>query len=389
MFKILTLNQISAKGLDQFSREKYKIDSELQHPDAVLLRSYKLSTEDIVPSLKAIGRAGAGVNNIPVDHCTELGIPVFNTPGANANAVKEISVVALLLASRGILDGANYVQGLRHITDKNEMNQLVEKEKSKFGGQELLGKTLGVVGLGAIGSMVAEVGLKLGMKVLGYDPAISVDAAWRLSSEIKKMENLPSLLAKSDYISLHLPIMESTRNLINKESIRSFQTGACLINFSRGEVVDNAAVLAAIDEGKLARYVSDFPAPELLGRKEVIMLPHLGASTTEAEDNCAIMAANELIDFLENGNIHNSVNFPELILERTTGNRIALSNKNIPKMLGKVLGILADKNINVCDMLNKSRGEIAYNLLDIDLPPTPELISILENIEGVIKVRSL
>lgn len=389
MFKILKLNQISPKGLEGFPRERYEIASEFSLPDAILVRSHVLTSEDIVPSLKAIARAGTGVNNIPVNLCIERGIPVFNTPGANANAVKELVLAALILTSRRIIKSMEFVNSLKDITDAKEMKVVVEKEKNHFKGQELQGKTLGVVGLGKIGALVAEMGLKLGMKVVGYDPSLSVEAAWRLSSQTQRMENLPSLLSRSDYVTLHLPVLETTQNMINQNNIRFFKPGARLLNFSRGEIVDSTAVISALDNGKLVRYATDFPSPDLLGRDDVVLMSHIGASTAEAEDACAVMAVNQLVEFLENGNIANSVNFPTLYLERNYGYRIAVSNKNIPKMLGKMLAIFADRNINVIEMLNKSRDDIAYNLIDIETPSTPEFVDVLRNIEGVINVRSL
>ncbi len=389
MYKILKLNQISANGLKVFPLDRYEIASEMSSPDAILVRSHTLSPDDISPSLKAIARAGAGVNNIPVEVCTERGIPVFNTPGANANAVKELVVAALILTSRGVIEGIRYVDSLKYITDVTEMKKLVETQKKNFKGQELAGKTLGVVGLGAIGSLVSEMGLKLGMNVVGFDPELSVDAAWRLSNKTQKMENLRSLLSKSDYVTLHLPALETTRDTINYETIHFFKPGARLVNFSREDIVDSSAVISALETGILARYATDFPTPDLVERKGVILMPHIGASTTEAEDACAVMAANQLVDFLEHGNIKNSVNFPVLYLERTSEYRIALSNKNIPGMLGKILSVFEKRNINISEMLNKSRNEIAYNLIDIESPPVPDLLAALESIEGVINVRSI
>lgn len=389
MFRVLTLNQISLKGLERFSRSHYEVASEFEHPDAILLRSFLLNESKILPTVKAIARAGAGVNNIPVEACTNRGIPVFNTPGANANAVKELVLSALLLSSRGILEGMAYVQGLKGMTDSKKLNETIEQDKKKFSGNELAGKTLGVVGLGAIGSLVAETGLQLGMEVLGYDPAISVDAAWRLSRQIQKMENLHTLLSKSDYVSLHLPVLESTKNLINLTTLKSTKPKMRLINFSREEIVNSADIVVALNEGKLGYYISDFPTPELIQQKNVLLMPHIGASTQEAEENCAVMAANQIVQFLEHGNIKNSVNFPEAYLERTSSFRIALANKNVPKILGKVLSILADRNINVIDMLNKSRGEIAYNLIDIETSPTPDLLEQMRQVEDVINVRFL
>jgi len=386
MHKIQVLNQISAKGLERFQRESYEVASEIGHPDAILLRSHKLTPEEITPSIKAIARAGAGVNNVPIDHCTENGIPVFNTPGANANSVKELVLAALLLGSRGITSGIEFVASLGEMQDKAEMSKLLEKEKKRFRGQELNGKSLGIVGLGAIGSMVADAALSLGMKVFGFDPALSVESAWRLSSEVTRMDNLQSLLSKSDYITLHIPVFDSTRNLINQESLKSAKPGAKLLNFARQEIVDETAVIEALDNKTLSAYICDFPTPSLIGRDDVILMPHIGASTNEAEENCAVMAANQLKDFLENGNTKNSVNFPNLYLERTEGFRIGVTNKNVPKMLGQVLSILADGNINVIDMLNKSRESIAYNLIDVESEPSAEILQALKGIEGVINV---
>lgn len=387
MYQILTLNQISVKGLNRLPRETFEIASEFASPDAILLRSHKLAKEDIPASVKAIARAGAGTNNIPVSACTTMGIPVFNTPGANANAVKELVLAGLALGSRGILPGIEYVSTLTEMTDGAAMSKLLEAEKKRFKGQELLGKTLGVVGLGAIGSMVARVALDLGMKVIGYDPALSVDAAWRLPSSVQKMENLQSLFAKSDYVTLHLPVLDSTRNLINGDILAVAKEGACLLNFAREEIVDANAIVSALDQGQLRQFITDFPTPALIGRKDVILMPHIGASTDEAEENCAIMAADQLQDFLCNGNIVNSVNFPALSLERTGGVRLAISNRNVPKMLGSVLSILADAEINILDMLNKSRDEIAYNLIDIAGDISPALVKEIEALEGIVNVR--
>lgn len=389
MYKILKLNQISAKGLEVFPQDRYEIASEFSHPDAILVRSQVIAPDEIVPSLMAVARAGAGVNNIPIPVCTEKGIPVFNTPGANANAVKELVLAALVLTSRGIMQGVDFVKTLSTVSEPEEMSKVVEKSKQQFKGQELTGKTLGVIGLGKIGSLVVDMGLKLGMQVVGFDPALSVDAAWRLSNQTQRIENLPTLLSRSDYVTLHLPFMESTKELINENNIRFFRPGSRLLNFSRGEIVNCGAIISALEEGKLTRYATDFPYPDLVGRDDVILLPHIGASTAEAEDACAVMAAQQLIDFLENGNIVNSVNFPPLMLERTSGHRIAIVNKNIPKMLGSITAILADLNINVNEMLNKSRDDVAYNLIDLDSPPNPNLLSALQAIEGVIHVRTV
>jgi D-3-phosphoglycerate dehydrogenase / 2-oxoglutarate reductase len=385
--QILTLNQISIKGLERLPRDCYEIASEFSHPDAILLRSHKLQADDIADSVLAIGRAGAGVNNIPVQECTRRGIPVFNSPGANANAVKELVATALLLGSRGIIEGIRYVDTLAQMQDPAELHKTLEAHKKEFKGSELIGKTLGVVGLGAIGSMVAEMALTLGMKVIGYDPALSVEAAWRLSSQVTKADALSALFARSDYISLHLPVLDSTRNLVNAELLGAVRPGTCLLNFARQEIVDEEALIAALSGGNLRAYIADFPSPDLIGRDDVILMPHIGASTEEAEENCAIMAAEQLRDFLENGNIRNSVNFPNLQLERVTGCRLSVTNENVPKILGSVLSTLADENINVIDMLNKSRDGVAYNLIDIDTHVADPVLEKMQALEGVINVR--
>lgn len=396
MYKVKTLNQIALKGLNKFSRDAYELSSEFQDPDAILVRSHQLTMEDATASLRAVGRAGAGVNNIPVREYTEKGIVVFNTPGANANAVKELVMAALLLSVRSIVEGMNYVDQLAGINDHNEMNRLVESEKKRFKGTEVAGKTLGVLGLGAIGSMVADMALQMGMQVLGYDPALSVEAAWRLSSRVQKMENMQSLFARADVVTLHVPVLDSTRNMINSESLTYFKQGVTLLNFAREEIVNAADLRAAMVEGKVSKYFSDFPTPELIGVSGVSTTPHLGASTGEAEENCAVMVAEQVIDFLDNGNIRNSVNFPHVYLERNTGHRLALANHNVPRILGSVLSILADRNINVVDMLNRSRDDIAYNLIDMETPSHLEgpeegdrLLQEILAIEGVINVRTI
>ena len=385
--QVLTLNQISIKGLERLPRDCYEIASEFSHPDAILLRSHKLQADDIPETVLAIARAGAGVNNIPVDECTRRGIPVFNSPGANANAVKELVATGLLLGSRGVVEGIQYVNTLAEMQDSAEMHQLLEARKKQFKGSELIGKTLGVVGLGAIGSLVAEMALTLGMEVVGYDPALSVEAAWRLSSRVQRADTLSALFARCDYISLHLPVLDSTRGLVNAELLNAVRPGTCLLNFARQEIVDEPALLQALESDKLRKYIADFPSPALIGRDDVILMPHIGASTDEAEDNCAIMAADQLRDFLENGNIRNSVNFPALQLDRVSGCRLSVTNENVPRILGGVLAILADENINVIDMLNKSRDQVAYNLIDIDTHPEDEVLGRMQALEGVINVR--
>jgi len=386
-FKIKTYNTISVKGLDRFSRDRYEVASEIVHPDAYLLRSHKLHGEAIPKTLVAVARAGAGVNNIPVEEYSSKGVVVFNTPGANANAVKELVLAGLLLGSRGITAGMNYVQTLTSITDAGEMSKLLEKEKKHFAGNELYGRTLGVVGLGAIGSMVAEMALALGMKVLGYDPALSVEAAWRLPSQVQRMENLQSLLHNSDYVSLHVPAIEATHHLINAESLQSAKKGMILVNFARDAIVDAEAVVASLDSGNLAQYICDFPEPCLLGRPDVIAMPHIGASTAEAEENCAVMAADQVMDYLENGNVTNSVNFPAVMMARAGSARITFSNDNVSGVLGQVLSVLADHKVNVLDMMNKSRGNLAYNIIDVEEAPEPGLVKAIEAVEHVIGVR--
>ena len=387
MYKIRTYNAISSKGLSRFPADSYQVASECTDPDGILLRSQKMHTEVLPESVVAIARAGAGTNNIPVADYTEKGVVVFNTPGANANAVKELIVAALLMGSRDIYGGMNYVQGLTEMTDSGEMGKLLEKEKKNFAGGEIQGKTLGVVGLGAIGSMIGNLALELGMNVVGYDPAISVEAAWQLSSSVERMENLEALLACSDFITLHVPAIPATKHLINSKTLAGMKSTAKILNFAREEIVSSADMVAALDAGVIAGYITDFPAPELLGRKDVLLMPHIGASTEEAEENCAVMAANQLMDFLENGNILNSVNYPKIRMSRNGGTRITFTNKNVPKVLGSVLSILADGEINVVDMVNKSRDEIAYNIIDIEGDLNDSLKAQIAAVDGVVHVR--
>ena len=390
MHKIRTYNQISAKGLQRFATDRFKVGPEVADADAILLRSEKLTASIIAPSLKAVARAGAGVNNVPVADCTNAGVVVFNTPGANANAVKELVLCGMLLSSRGILPGIAFVDSLADMKDYQALSKLLEAEKKRFAGHEIAGKTLGVIGLGAIGSLVAEMAISLGMQVQGYDPALSVEAAWRLPSQVRRIENLTSLVSNSDFISLHLPVLDTTRNLFNDSLFSAMRPGTCLLNFSRDEIVQTSSLVAALDSGNLRMYVNDFPRPELMGRANVISMPHIGASTREAEENCAVMAADQLMDFLANGNIRNSVNFPTLQLDRSAtaqpGTRLAISNKNVPKMLGQILSVLADQNLNVIDMLNKSRNEIAYNLIDLESRPSDATVAAIAAIEDVVKV---
>ena len=387
MHRIKTYNTISAKGLDRFERERYEVGEDIAHPDALLLRSYKLQEAEILDSVRAIARAGAGVNNIPLAACSERGIPIFNTPGANANAVKELVAAAMLLASRDIVGGIAFARAQDPGMSAQEMNALMEQEKKRFAGAELAGKTLGVVGLGSIGSLVARQGLDFGMEVVGFDPALSVEAAWRLPSEVQRMENVQSLFSRSDFISLHLPVLDSTRGLVNDEMLTHFKKGSCLLNFAREEIVSTEAVVAALDNGQLRCYVADFPNPMLLGRTDTLLMPHIGASTAEAEENCAIMAANQLKAFLEHGNIRNSVNFPAIELERTTDYRITIANRNEPGMLSHVLTLIGDEGLNVADLLNKSFGDVAYNIIDLDEVPQEGLLNKISTVEGVINLR--
>ena len=388
MYKVRTYNAISVKGLERFPRQSFEVGSDISQPDAFLLRSQKLQGVEVPKSLLAAARAGAGVNNVPIAEYSKMGVVVFNTPGANANAVKELVMAGMLLATRGILPGMAYVNSLTAMTDAAEMSAHLEKEKARFAGGEIKGKTLGIVGLGAIGSMVADMALAMGMKVVGFDPALSIDAAWRLSSEVSRMENLQALLARSDYISLHVPAMEATNHLINDAALALAKPGAVLLNFARETIVDSAAVKRSLDAGKLGKYVCDFPEPDLLNHPQVIAMPHIGASTDESEENCAVMAANQLMDYLENGNIVNSVNFPAVSMGRVAGTtRITFSNDNVSGVLGHVLSVLADKKVNVIDMMNKSRGELAFNIIDVENKPGDDVVAAIAAVEHVIRVR--
>ncbi|MEX1198117.1 MAG: phosphoglycerate dehydrogenase [Pseudohongiellaceae bacterium] len=393
MYRIRTYNNIARKGLAIIEGEHYQTGAEIDNADALLLRSHKLESGEIDDNVLAVARAGAGTNNVPVPHCNEHGIAVFNTPGANANAVKELVLAGLLLGSRGILPGVNYVDSLKEMADNTALSSLLEKEKKRFKGNELAGRTIGIVGLGAIGSLVAEAAIHLGMEVLGHDPKLSVDAAWRLPNQVRKIENLSALLANSDYVTLHLPAIEPTIGLINDEALAVMKPGACLLNFSRDEIVDPDAILAALNADSLRLYISDFPRHELIGRDDTILMPHIGASTGEAEENCAVMAARQLKDFLEDGNIRNSVNFPATHLDRIPDSqpdtRLAITNRNVPGMLGQILSVLAERGLNVVDMINKSRDELAYNLIDLDAAPDQNTLEQIRAIEDVICARRL
>jgi D-3-phosphoglycerate dehydrogenase len=387
MYKILTLNNISVAGLERLPRERYEVASEMRNPDAILVRSHKMHDMEIADSVKAIGRAGAGVNNIPVSKMTERGIPVFNSPGANANAVKELVLAGMLLASRNICQAWEFARSTEG--DDAAMNRAVEAGKKQFRGFELPGRTLGVIGLGAIGVQVANAALALGMNVIGYDPEITVQRAWQMSSDVQQAASLDDLVSRSDFITFHVPLVDSTRNMINADRIRLMRDNAVLLNFARDGIVDNEAVCGALDGGKLYAYVCDFPSNRLKGHPRVVTLPHLGASTQEAEENCAIMVAERVREYLENGNIRNSVNFPEVLMPRSEGYRICLANANVPNMLGQISTALADAGLNIIDMLNKSRGDVAYTLVDVETEIPDSCMQTLSGIEGVLNVRIL
>ena len=388
MYRVRIYNQIAEKGLDTFDSKDVVVATGLDYPQAILLRSHKLQTEEIEPSILAIARAGAGVNNIPLSYCTEQGIVVFNTPGANANSVKELVLAALLLSSRDVIGGVNFVSNINE-NDPEQFDYVVESNKKQFKGKELSKRTLGIIGLGSIGSEVAKAALDLGMNVVGYDPALSIEAAWSLPSQIKRMDQLNSLYEVSDYVTLHVPVLPQTRNLINAESFKHFRRGTALLNFSRGEIVNDASVLAALSSELLSYYFTDFPDRIFMGNSRVYATPHLGASTMEAEENCAVMAAEQLDEFIRFGNIKNSVNFPDVRLDSNAQYRIAVANRNVPGLLGELMSVLADKNINVIDMINKSRGDVAYNLIDIDAKPTIDLIETINRIKDILSLRGL
>ena len=389
-FKVKTYNAIAETGLSLLKDSDFEISENLEAPDAMILRSYKLTNNDIESSIKAIARAGAGVNNVPVDYCSDQGIVVFNTPGANANAVKEIVLAGLLLSSRGIYSGANYINDIQGV-DQGDLKGHIEQGKKSFKGRELKDGVLGVIGMGAIGSKVADMGVMLGMEVIGYDPAISVEAAWKLPNMVSRRDNLEDVFKESDYLTLHIPAIEETKNLVNKDLLQNAKEGLKLINFARDEIVNSQDVIDALTSGKLGGYVTDFADLDLIERAktmgDVIILPHIGASTRQAEENCSIMAAEQLKDFLENGNITNSVNFPELIEPRKSKFRITLSNNNIAGMIGQITTILAENDLNILNMINKSKGEIAYNVIDTDSEPSNAVEEGLKKLEGVINVR--
>ena len=384
---ILTLNKIAACGTDLFDKAKYTVGDAVEEPVGILVRSAAMHDMELPESVLAIGRAGAGTNNIPVDVCAEKGIVVFNTPGANANAVKELVLCGLLLASRKVVSGIEWAKSLK--PEGDAVAKLVEKGKGQFVGPEILGKKLGVIGLGAIGGMVANAADALGMQVYGYDPYMSVQAAWGLNPSVHQVSDMNEIFTTCDYISLHVPCLDSTKGMINAETIGMMKTGVRILNFARGELVNNADMIAALETGKVARYVTDFPTADLLDVVGVVPLPHLGASTPESEDNCAVMASKELIDYIENGNIVNSVNYPSVAGPRSTVCRVCVMHRNLPGLISQISGVMSDNGINVESMLNRSRKEYAYSVLDVDAVVPQEALTALSAIEGVIRVRAI
>jgi len=389
-YKIKTLSNISSKGLMALSQSSCSIDDDCKDPDGILIRSTKLDKKYLNNNLKAISRAGAGFNNIPIDICSEKGIVVFNTPGANANAVKELVLAGLMLSSRNVFSSIDFVNNLEHLKHMKDLEPFLEENKKRFKGRELSGSTLGVVGLGAIGSKVARMGVALDMKVVGYDPALSVEAAWRLPSQVEPADSIEDLFSVADFISLHIPANDKTKGIIDSKLLDK-ASKASLLNFARHEVVDEKAVLRALDKDSLSNFITDFPTPELIKRAnregDVLLLPHIGASTNQAEENCAVMAVQQLANFLENGDITNSVNFPNVRLPRSTKYRLAITNKNVPAMIGQIATSLGNLGLNIADMTNVSRGEIAYNLIDIENKVVEKALEELSLIEDVINVR--
>ncbi len=386
MFNVLTYNNISPAGLDRLPESRYKVGPEIENPDAIMLRSFSLHEQSIPTSLKAVGRAGAGVNNIPVDEYTKRGIPVFNAPGANSNAVAELAIAGMLLAARNIVPALNFVSNLEG--DEKSISNEIEKNKKHFAGFELSGRTLGVLGLGAIGVRVANSGAAVGLNIVGFDPFMSLENAWKLTSSAIPATGIDDLVSRADMISLHIPLNEKTKNLFSKDHIKNIKKGATLINFSRAGVVDEAAVLEALDSGALHAYVCDFPTPALINHPRAIVLPHLGASTEEAEDNCAAMVADQLREFLEYGCIRNSVNFPEVVVAPSSeGVRICIANQNVPGVVGHISSVLGEAGLNILDLLNKSRGDYAFTLVDIHADAPPEILERIRSIDGVLSVR--
>jgi len=385
--RVLTLNSISGAGLERFPKGRYQVGARIENPDAILVRSQDMHAMDIPACVKTIGRAGAGVNNIPVEKMSQRGMPVFNAPGANANAVKELVIAGLLIAARNLVPALHFVHGLTG--DDKALHKLVEDGKKQFAGAELPGRTLGVIGLGRIGSLVADAAIKLGMNVLGYDPEITVDAAWSLPSQVKKAHSIEEVVKAADFVTVHVPLLDVTRNLINANRVKLMKKGAILLNFAREGIVNNAAVLEGLNGKHLHYYVCDFPAEKLVGHPRVVALPHLGASTSEAEDNCAVMVVDQMRDFLENGNIVNAVNFPDVTMPRESPYRVGIANSNVPNMLGQISTAMAKARLNIHNMLNKSKGEMAYTLVDVDSKVPAKVIEQIGNIGGVLSVRNL
>jgi D-3-phosphoglycerate dehydrogenase len=386
-FEVLVLNQISPVGLKRLPHDRYGVGKEFTRPDAILVRSADMHAMTIAPSVKAIGRAGAGTNNIPVAEMSKRGVPVFNAPGANANAVKELVLAGMLIAARNLVPAVQFVAGLRG--DDETIARQVEDEKKRFAGVELPGHTLGVIGLGKIGSLVADAAIRLGMHVLGYDPEITVDAAWSLPSQVRKAHSIEEVLKGSHFVTLHVPLTKATRALVNADRLALVRSGAMLLNFSREGIVDDAAVVAALDAHRLKAYVTDFPTARLAGHPGVVGLPHLGASTREAEDNSAVMVVEQVRDYLEHGNIRNAVNFPDVLMNREAPFRVAIANANVPNMLGQISTAMARAGLNIHNMLNKSKGEMAYTLVDVDSRVPDEAIETIRRIDGVLAVRYL
>ncbi len=387
MFKIQTLNNISVAGLDRLPRDRYEVASEIAHPDAILVRSAKMHDMEIPDTLKAIGRAGAGTNNIPVPAMTARGVAVFNAPGANANAVKELVIAGMLITARNLGAAWQFARGLAG--SDGEIGKAVESGKKQFVGFELPGRTLGVIGLGAIGVKVANAARALGMRVIGYDPTITVKRAWQLESDVEAALSIDDLLSRSDFVTFHVPLTDDTRHMINAERIKTMKKGAVLLNFSRDGILDDDAVVTALDQGHLYAYCCDFPSNLLKDHPRVVTLPHLGASTKEAEDNCAVMVADQVRDYLEDGTVLNSVNFPEIELPRNGGFRMAIVNSNVPNMVGQISTDLAEAKLNILDMLNRSRGDVAVTLIDVDRPCPEDTVAKIRAIPGVLSVRCL
>ena len=386
-FRVLTFNEISRVGLARFPDDRYVVGHNLDHPDAILLRSHDLRETPVPPSVHAIARVGVGTNNIPVEALSRRGIPVLNTPGANANAVKELVVAALLMAARNIVPALAYVAGLDPHSDT--LDRRIEQEKRQFVGIELPGRVLGIVGLGAIGGILADAAIKFGMNVVGFDPEITVEGAWRLPSSVRKAASIDDLLRQADFVSLHLPLLDSTRHLIDERRLALMKTGASLLNFARDAIVDENAVLSALHTGRLRYYLCDFPTGRLIGESRVVALPHLGASTREAEDNCAVMAVDQLRACLERGTLANAVNFPAVEMANASPYRVAIANANVPNMLAQISAAMARAGLNIDTMVNRSRGNMAYTLVDVDRPVPPALVDALKAIDGVLAVRAI